>query len=88
MRRFGSVRSSCHVSTASFALRSGLREGDSHRFFASCCVMVDAPRGISWCSIARSTAWRHSVGSKPLWLKKRMSSATSTARLRCEEIVP
>ena len=67
--------------TASFALRTGLREGDSHRFFASCWVMVEAPRGSPNSFTALSMASRISAVAKPRWLKKLASSATTTARL-------
>ena len=72
---------------ASFTLRSGLRDGDSHRFLASCCVTVEAPRGATPSSIVLPIAWRISPRSKPVCEKKLMSSATSTARLRCGEIL-
>ena len=35
--------SSCQVRTASFSLRNGDRDDDNQRFFANCCVMVEAP---------------------------------------------
>ena len=86
MRRLLSVRSSCQARIASRAFRRGLRDGDSHRFFASCWVMVEAPRGSSWRSTARSSASSTSARSTPPWAKKRMSSATTTARFRWIEM--
>ncbi len=86
MRRFESARSSCQVRSASFPLRSGLRDGESQRFLASCWVMVDAPRGSSRSRSASSRAFCISASAKPWWEKKPMSSATSTARLSAGEI--
>ena len=81
-----SVLSSCQVSTLSRALRSTVRSGESQRFFASCWVMVEAPRGARRSSSACVTASRIALGAKPLWWKKSVSSATTTARLRWIEI--
>ena len=80
------VRSSCQARIASRTFRSGFREGESHRFFASCCVMVEAPRGIAFRSTACSSASSTSSRSTPWCAKNRMSSATTTARLTWTEM--
>ena len=83
-----SVRSSCQVRIASRILRNGSREGDSHRFLASCWLMVEAPRGSSPSSIACVSAFRISPLSNPRCEKKLMSSATSTATFMDGAIEP
>ena len=86
MRRFESWRSSCQVSRASRAFRSGLRERESQRFLASCWVIVEAPRGSSPSRRASSSAFCISSSAKPWCEKKLTSSDTMTARLRAGEI--
>ena len=65
------------VAIASSTLRQGLRDGDSHRFLASCWVIVEAPRSALPSSTAPRTASLISSTAKPRWSKKPMSSATA-----------
>ncbi len=73
------------MSSASLTLRSGLRDGESQRFLASCWVIVEAPRGTVFSSSAFSSAARSSRREKPSWEKNSMSSATTTACFRLRE---
>jgi len=78
--------SSCFVRIASRSLRVRLRLGESHRFFATCCVMVDAPRGASRSRIAFFRASFISCEENPSWKKNSLSSLATTARFRFGEI--
>src|SRR2546425_5226346 len=85
MRRLPRERSSCHVNTASFSLRTGLREGDSQRFFASCWVIVEAPRGSSTSSRACITACLISPVSNP-WCEKKLTSSATRSEEHTSEL--
>ena len=72
------------ISSRSF--RIGFREGDRYRFFASCCVIVLPPRAKRPCSKLASIDSFNCSTSTPPCCQNALSSATSTARLRCGEM--
>jgi len=75
-----------------------LRDDERYRFFASCWVIVLAPRNRSRCRHAATIVPRHpfvwsmptasaiSAGSMPWWVRKRESSAMMTMRWSTGEI--
>src|SRR2546425_218182 len=64
MRSFESASSSDKAVTASLSLRRGLRDADRYRFFASCWVMVLAPRSRSRCR-HRPTSHASAMAANP-----------------------
>src|SRR5207302_1476485 len=56
IRSFDSATSSRNAVTASFTFRKGLRDDERYRFFASCWVIVLAPRTRSRCRHAATSA--------------------------------
>src|SRR6266700_1670021 len=92
IRSFESASSSWRAVAASFTLRIGFRDDERYRFFASCWVMVLAPRSRSRCRHAAATAAPNprarstpsasaiSAGSMPTCDRNRESSAIMTMR--------
>src|SRR5258705_358164 len=98
IRSFESASSRRSAVTASFSLRSGLREEERYRFLASCWVMVLAPRSRSRCRHAAATADQNpwapstpsasaiSAGAMPTGVRDREASAMMTIRWRTGEV--
>src|SRR5207302_10216775 len=98
MRSLESASSSDKAVTASLTLRRGLRDADRYRFFASCWVMVLAPRSRSRCRHRPPSVASHplcpftpsasaiSAGSIPRCVRKRESSPMITMRWSSGEI--
>ena len=71
MRSFGSASSMRVASRISLTLRSTDSSFDSSMFFATCCVIVEAPTGrrlLRHRPISVSTARAIEIGSTPWWL--------------------
>ena len=81
-----SSASSRRAMISSRSFRIGFRDGDRYRFFASCCVIVLAPRANRPCSKFVSIDSCSCSTSTPSCSPERASSATSTARFRFGEM--
>ena len=69
------------------SFRDGFRDGESHRFLASCWVIVEAPRGTLPSVMASRMAVRISCVENPACEKNSRSSAATAARARNGETV-